>query len=180
MRTVRISRSTGVLTAAALAAVLSTTAFAPSAPSGAPVAACTDTTVELTTTLYENDSAQHMLLTATNTGDETCALYAYPLVIFYDRDDYIGPLESAMEDVTIAPGDEAYAGLLLFRIDAPTDAVPSMSVLLQGRTAEDDPAAPPIEVPMPGGFVNIDDNPLVTYWNTSRESVEDHLFPDNA
>ncbi len=179
MGTARNKWKTYTSGAAVVAAVLSTTAFSPNGGTHTvktPTVACTEANTKLTTTLYPHDSAQHMLLTATNTGNRACTLFRYPLIIFPDRDGWAGPLESAMKDVTIAPGKKAYAGMLLFRVDAPTDAVKSMSVSLQGRVPNEDPDSLPIEVPMPGGFVNIDDNPVVSYWNASKTKAEQYMF----
>lgn len=141
--------------------------------------ACTDANISIATTLYAHDSVRHLLLTATNTGDKECTLYRYPVVGFGSgHEDPIGPMESEMKDVAIGPGQKAYAGMLLFRTGAPTDAVETMTVSLQGRVSNADPDSGPIEVPLPDdtSFLNIDDNPLVSYWNVSREKAEGYMF----
>ncbi|MEV6107958.1 DUF4232 domain-containing protein [Streptomyces sp. NPDC051940] len=142
-------------------------------------AACAAGDVSVSATLYPHDEARHMLLTVTNTGDRKCTLYRYPIVRFDSgREDQVGPLESAMDDVTIAPGAKAYAGMLLFRIGAPTDAVETVTVSLQGPVSNEDPDSAPVKVTLPdeAPFLNIDDNPGVSYWNASREKAEDYMF----
>ena len=146
---------------------------------GTVTAACSDANISIATTLYAHDSARHLLLTATNTGDKECTLYRYPVVGFGSgHEGPIGPMESEMKDAAIAPGQKAYAGMLLFRTGAPTDAVETMTVSLQGRVSNADPDSGPIEVPLPDdtSFLNIDDNPLVSYWNVSREKAEGYMF----
>ncbi|MEH0579256.1 MULTISPECIES: DUF4232 domain-containing protein [Streptomyces] len=142
-------------------------------------AACTDANISIATTLYAHDSVRHLLLTATNTGGKKCALYRYPIVRFGDgREEQVGPMESEMKGATIGPGEKAYAGMLLFRVGAPTEAVETMTVSLQGRVSNADADSGPIEVPLPdeADFLNIDDNPLVSYWNVSREKSENYMF----
>jgi hypothetical protein len=68
--------------------------------------------------------------------------------------------------------------MLLFRTGAPTDAVETMTVRLQGRVANSDADGQPIAVPLPdeASFLNIDGNPLVSYWNASRKTAESYMF----
>ncbi|MFI5566805.1 DUF4232 domain-containing protein [Streptomyces sp. NPDC051740] len=137
--------------------------------------ACSDADLSITTAVYPRDEVRHLLLTSTNTGDEECALFRHPVVRFDGGpEDQVGPMESEMQDPVIAPGGKAYAGMLLFRIGAQTDAVETMTVTLQGG-AED---TEPIEAPLPDGttFLDIDDNPLVTCWNADRETTEKTMF----
>ncbi len=83
-----------------------------------------------------------------------------------------------MRGATIGPGGKAYAGMLLFRIGAPTEAVEKVTVGLQGGVFDADADSGPIEAPLPGDapFLNIDDNPLVSYWNVSRDKAEEYMF----
>ncbi|SEP77587.1 Protein of unknown function [Streptomyces sp. yr375] len=207
MRAARKNWKTYALGASALAALLSTTACEPdgwsnstgtapsailsatasTAPGGtgdsgsgeSVTAACTDANISIATTAYAHDSVRHLLLTATNTGDRTCTLYRYPIVRFDNGgEDQVGPMESEMKGATIGPGKKAYAGMLLFRTGAPTEAVKTMTVSLQGRVSNADPDSGPIDVHLPDEtpFLNIDDNPLVSYWNVSRETTEKYMF----
>ncbi|MFJ1805146.1 MULTISPECIES: DUF4232 domain-containing protein [unclassified Streptomyces] len=146
---------------------------------GESATACSDANISVATTLYPHDSVRHLLLTATNTGDKECTLYRYPIVRFDNgREDQVGPMESEMKAVKIGPGRKAYAGMLLFRTGAQTEAVEKMTVSLQGRVSNADPDSGPIEVPLPdeANFLNIDDNPAVSYWNVSREKAENYMF----
>lgn len=141
--------------------------------------ACSDANISVATTIYPHDSVRHLLLTATNTGDKECTLYRYPIVRFDNgREDQVSPMESEMKAVKIGPGKKAYAGMLLFRTGAPTKAVETMTVSLQGRVSNADPDSGPIEVPLPdeANFLNIDDNPAVSYWNVSRKEAENYMF----
>ncbi|UUU35832.1 DUF4232 domain-containing protein [Streptomyces sp. CA-210063] len=146
---------------------------------GESATACSGANISVATTVYPHDSVRHLLLTATNTGDKECTLYRYPIVRFDNgREDQVGPMESEMKAVKIGPGKKAYAGMLLFRTGAPTEAVETMTVSLQGRISNADPDSGPIEVPLPdeANFLNIDDNPAVSYWNVSREKAENYMF----
>ncbi|WP_371657467.1 DUF4232 domain-containing protein [Streptomyces sp. NBC_00280] len=141
--------------------------------------ACGEATISIATTLYPHDSVRHLLLTATNTGSKECTLYRYPIVRFDNgSEDQVGPMESEMKDVRLGPGKRAYAGMLLFRTGAPTEAVETMTVSLQGRVSNADPDSGPIQVPLPdeANFLNIDGNPAVSYWNVSREKAESYMF----
>ncbi|MFI6929582.1 DUF4232 domain-containing protein [Streptomyces sp. NPDC050287] len=142
-------------------------------------AACAPANISIATTAYAHDSVRHLLLTATNTGDKECALYRYPTVRFDNgRVDQVGPMESEMKGATIGPGKKAYAGMLLFRTGARTDVVETMTVSLAGRVSNVDADSRPIDVPLPDEtpFLNIDDDPLVSYWNISRKTVENNMF----
>ncbi|WP_327692672.1 DUF4232 domain-containing protein [Streptomyces sp. NBC_00459] len=141
--------------------------------------ACGESNISIAATIYPHDSVRHLLLTATNTGSKECTLYRYPIVRFDNgREDQVGPMESEMKEVRIGPGKRAYAGMLLFRTGAPTEAVETMAVSLQGRVSNADPDSGPIQVPLPdeADFLNIDDNPAVSYWNISREKAESYMF----
>ncbi|WP_405823559.1 DUF4232 domain-containing protein [Streptomyces sp. NBC_01390] len=159
------------------AATISTSTTATAAVTA--TATCTEANISIATTLYAHDSARHLLLTATNTGGKKCALYRYPVVRFDEGGvDQVGPMESEMKTVMIGPGEKAYAGMLLFREGVPTEAVERVTVSLQGRVSNADPDSAPIKAPLPAEatFLNIDDNPLVTYWNASRQKAEKYMF----
>ena len=148
-------------------------------PTATATATCGAADISVATTLYAHDSARHLLLTATNTGDKACVLYRYPVVRFDNGGvDQVGPMESEMKPVTVRPGERAYAGMLLFRTGVPTEAVETVTVSLQGRVSNADPDSAPIKAPLPAeaDFLNIDDNPLVSYWNAGRKTAESYMF----
>ncbi|MFG2617139.1 DUF4232 domain-containing protein [Streptomyces sp. NPDC048507] len=155
----------------------------PSAPAlqpGTPGAAasCTAANIAITTTSYRQDSDKHLLLTATNTGDEPCTLYLYPTVrLGGDARDPVGPLESDRHAVaTLAPHGKAYAGLRLYRVGEQLDVVTSLSVGFRDRDNGSD-AGKPVRVPLTRpDFLNIGPTPGVTYWNTDLRVVEKYLL----
>ncbi|MFF9198367.1 DUF4232 domain-containing protein [Streptomyces sp. NPDC014779] len=130
---------------------------------GVPGTPCTDDTFTITASTSPHDSLQHILLTATNTGDKPCVLGGYPAVVFEDATHQATVMPSQLEEFLVAPGKKAYAGVRLFRVDRPTTAVKKMGVSLSPDGYEQN-------VPLPGGagFVNIDDDPKVTYWTASE------------
>ena len=142
---------------------------------GTAPATCAEAGISITATVRPRDEVRHLLLTATDTGDEECALFRYPVVRFDGGpEDRVRPMGSGMRNPVIAPGGKAYAGMLLFRIGTPTGAVESMTVTLQGG-AED---TEPVEAPLPDGATSltIDDNPLVTHWSADRGTTEQTVF----
>ncbi|MFB6839080.1 DUF4232 domain-containing protein [Streptomyces sp. NPDC056361] len=130
---------------------------------GVPGTPCTDDTFTITASTSPHDSLQHVLLTATNTGDKACVLGGYPAVVFEDATHEATVMKSQLEEFLVQPGKKAYAGVRLFRVGAPTTAVKRMGVSLSPEGYEQN-------VPLPGGvgFVNIDDDPEVTYWTGSE------------
>ncbi|MFF0740732.1 DUF4232 domain-containing protein [Streptomyces sp. NPDC004111] len=139
--------------------------------------ACTHRDVRITSTMYPRDEVQHLLLTATNTGDKPCTLYAYPNVVLNTVARDVGPMESTPRaTATIGPKQKGYAGLFLFRGGDPTDNVSAASIELVSADSST-PSGDGIDFPMPdGGFVNVGPNPAVTYWNLDRRAVEKFLF----
>ncbi|MFF8716564.1 DUF4232 domain-containing protein [Streptomyces sp. NPDC015184] len=131
---------------------------------GVPGSPCTDDSFTITASTSPHDSLQHILLTATNTGDKACVLGGYPAVVFEDANHQASVMKSQLEEFLVQPGRKAYAGVRLFRTGVPTTAVKKMGVSLSLEGYEQN-------VPLPGGtgFVNIDDDPEVTYWTGSED-----------
>ncbi|MFF8618779.1 DUF4232 domain-containing protein [Streptomyces sp. NPDC015350] len=131
---------------------------------GVPGSPCTDDSFTITASTSPHDSLQHILLTATNTGDKACVLGGYPAVVFEDANHQASVMKSRLEEFLVQPGRKAYAGVRLFRTGVPTTAVKKMGVSLSPEGYEQN-------VPLPGGtgFVNIDDDPEVTYWTGSED-----------
>ncbi|MFB7851130.1 DUF4232 domain-containing protein [Streptomyces sp. NPDC056053] len=131
---------------------------------GVPGPLCTDDSFTITASTSPHDSLQHILLTATNTGDKACVLGGYPAVVFEDANHQASVMKSRLEEFLVQPGRKAYAGVRLFRTGVPTTAVKKMGVSLSSEGYEQ-------SVPLPGGtgFVNIDDDPEVTYWTGSED-----------
>ncbi|MER5502270.1 DUF4232 domain-containing protein [Streptomyces sp. NPDC002561] len=131
---------------------------------GVPGPLCTDDSFTITASTSPHDSLQHILLTATNTGDKACVLGGYPAVVFEDANHQASVMKSQLEEFLVQPGRKAYAGVRLFRTGMPTTEVKKMGVSLSSEGYEQN-------VPLPGGtgFVNIDDDPEVTYWTGSED-----------
>ncbi|GHB08053.1 DUF4232 domain-containing protein [Streptomyces termitum] len=132
---------------------------------GVPGTPCTDDTFTITASSSPHDSLQHLLLTATHTGDEPCVLGGYPAVTFGDARHRTSLMPSQLEEFLVRPGGKAYAGVRLFRTGAPTDAVEKMGVSLSPEGYEQD-----VALPAGAPFLNVDAAPEVTYW-TGSESL---------
>ncbi|MGW1013657.1 DUF4232 domain-containing protein [Streptomyces termitum] len=132
---------------------------------GVPGTPCTDDTFTITASSSPHDSLQHLLLTATHTGDKPCVLGGYPAVTFEDARHQASLMPSQLEEFLVRPGGKAYAGVRLFRTGAPTDAVEKMGVSLSPEGYEQD-----VALPAGAPFLNIDAAPKVTYW-TGSESL---------
>ncbi|MCX2182735.1 DUF4232 domain-containing protein [Streptomyces sp. SKN60] len=130
---------------------------------GVPGPPCTDDSFTITASTSPHDSLQHILLTATNTSDKACVLGGHPAAVFEDAHHQASVMKSQLEEFLVQPGKKAYAGVRLFRTGAPTTAVKKMGVSLSPEGYEQN-------VPLPGGmgFVNIDNDPKVTYWTGSE------------
>ncbi|MEU5986080.1 DUF4232 domain-containing protein [Streptomyces sp. NPDC047434] len=167
----------------------------PASPSGSPEAggsgtpggtgqaaapACADPDLSITTSFWQRDSGQHLLITATNAGGRTCTLYHYPYVGFGENADTpIGPMESKPRAIaTIKPKQKAYAGVRLFRAGERTVTVESFALGYQDRALGSNRDVASLDIAVSGevDFLNVGPNPLVTYWNTDRGAIEDFLF----
>ncbi|MFD8823064.1 DUF4232 domain-containing protein [Streptomyces sp. NPDC059605] len=131
---------------------------------GVPGSPCTDDSFTITASTSPHDSLQHILLTATNTSSKACVLGGYPAVVFENANHQASLMKSQLEEFLVRPGKKAYAGVRLFRPDVPTTAVKKMGVSISLEGYEQN-------VPLPGGagFVNIDNDPKVTYWTGSED-----------
>lgn len=125
----------------------------------------------------DSEDARHLLLTVQNTGGKKCDLYRYPLVRLgagrttaRDR----GERPEPGVPVTLAPGEEAYAGLL---VNGPMDEYEAKSITLglQGRKAGSS-VGRPIDVPMPVETLYANDFQRVTYWTTAPGFALDFIM----
>jgi hypothetical protein len=117
----------------------------------------------------------HMLITVENTGSKPCDLTYYPVLRF----DEMQWVPQAVEDskpqavVGIAPGESAYAGVLLASADGSGDGgttARKLTVGFQGTTPNSSggPAATP---PLPAKGVYYDSTLAVTYWQQSMDDA---------
>jgi hypothetical protein len=116
-----------------------------------------------------------MLITVKNTGSRPCDLTYYPVLRF----DEMQWVPRAVEDskpqavVGIAPGESAYAGVLLASADGSGDGgttARKLTVGFQGMTPNSSggPAATPS---LPAKGVYYDSTLAVTYWQQSMDDA---------
>ncbi|MBL1107000.1 DUF4232 domain-containing protein [Streptomyces sp. 5-8] len=144
------------------------------------VAPCSQEVLGVSATKEPADSedARHLLLTVQNAGDKKCNLYRYPLVRLGAGKNTARVIEESDPNpgvpVTLAPGEEAYAGLL---VNGPMDEYEAKSITLslQGRKPGSS-AGKPIDVPMPVETLYANDFQRVTYWTTAPGFALDFIM----
>ncbi|CAL9296864.1 DUF4232 domain-containing protein [Streptomyces sp. R02] len=117
----------------------------------------------------------HMLITVENTGSQNCDLTYYPVLRFDEMQWVPQPVEDSKPQavVTLAPGESAYAGVLLSAADGSGSGGATgkkLTVGFQGRTPNSDggPAAIPA---LPAKGVYYDSSLTVTYWQSSMDDA---------
>ncbi|MEV5254411.1 DUF4232 domain-containing protein [Streptomyces werraensis] len=117
----------------------------------------------------------HMLITVKNTGSKNCDLTYYPVLRFDEMQWVPQPVEESKPQavVTLAPGESAYAGVLLSAADGSGSGGATgkkLAVGFQGRTPNSDggPAAIPS---LPAEGVYYDSSLTVTYWQYSMDDA---------
>lgn len=114
----------------------------------------------------------HMLITVKNSGSQTCDLTYYPVLRFDEMQWVPQPIEASKPQavVTLAPGETAYAGVLLSAADGSGDGgatAHKLTVAFQGYTPNSDGG--PSAIPgLPADGVYYDSSMAVTYWQQSR------------
>ncbi|MFF3378642.1 DUF4232 domain-containing protein [Streptomyces sp. NPDC002680] len=144
------------------------------------VAACSQEVLGVSAVKEPADSedARHLLLTVQNTGGKKCNVYRYPLVRLGAGRTTARVIEESDPNpgvpVTLAPGEEAYAGLL---VNGPMDEYEAKSITLglQGRKAGSS-VGKPIDVPMPVETLYANDFQRVTYWTTAPGFALDFIM----
>lgn len=144
------------------------------------VPACSQKDLGVSATKEPADStdARHLLLTVQNAGDQRCNVYRYPLVRLGAGRTTAPVIEDSApmpgEPVTLAPGQEAYAALL---VNGPMDEYEAKSITLslQGRKPGST-AGMPIDVPMPVETLYANDGQRVTYWTTAPGYALDFIM----
>lgn len=147
-----------------------------------PVAACTaeDLAVSAVKEPADSKEARHLVITVQNAGDEKCSLYHYPLVrLGADAQTTVPVIEDSNLDpgtpVPIAPGEEAYAALLVSGGARDEYEAKSITLRLQGSKLGSN-ASKPLDVPMPVATLYADDGQLVTYWTTASGAALDFIM----
>ncbi|MBZ3906740.1 DUF4232 domain-containing protein [Streptomyces griseiscabiei] len=148
--------------------------------SGGAVAACSQKVLGVSSSKEPADSvdARHLLLTVQNTGTKKCDLYRYPLVRLGDGRNTARVIKESDPHpgvpVTLGPGEEAYAALL---VNGPMDEYEAKSITLSLQGREPGSAAGrPIDVPMPVETLYANDFQRVTYWTTAPGFALDFIM----
>ncbi|GGW62161.1 hypothetical protein GCM10010503_44260 [Streptomyces lucensis JCM 4490] len=146
------------------------------------VAACSQEVLGVSATKEPADSrdARHLLITVQNAGDKACNLYRYPRVrLGADARTTVPVIKESDPNpgvpVTLAPGEEAYAALLVAGGARDEYEAKSITLGLQGRKPGSS-AGKPIDVPMPVDTLYADDGQLVTYWTTAPGFALDFIM----
>ncbi|WP_331453085.1 DUF4232 domain-containing protein [Streptomyces sp. SS162] len=135
---------------------------------------CTSANTRVTVT-RPSRPINHLLITAQNTGSRTCLAYAAPLLRFDDEQAAPGFVEGSRPQavVTLAPGEAAYASVILSGERAPEEAngrvTKRLGVLFAARDASGSVGAP-ATVKLPAGTYKTDDV-AVTYWQSSLDDA---------
>ncbi|GAA3884877.1 DUF4232 domain-containing protein [Streptomyces sedi] len=145
-----------------------------SAEEAAEIPPCAEDGTEVRITPVERP-INYMLLTMTNTGDETCAAYYAPHLKLGEDAQAVTPrIEDTKPQsvVVLDPGQVAYAGLMTS--DASGDSgeghtIDSLGVTLADR--EDQPLGGLIDAPLPDGELYVDSAAQVTYWQSSLDNA---------
>ncbi|MBK3624541.1 DUF4232 domain-containing protein [Streptomyces sp. MBT49] len=146
------------------------------------VAACSQEALGVSAVKEPADSkeARHLLLIVQNAGDKKCNLYRHPLLrLGADARTTVPVIEESDPNpgvpVTLAPGEEAYAAVLVGGGARDEYEAKSMTLGLQGRQPGSH-VGRPIDVPMPAPTLYADDGQLVTYWTTASGFALDFIM----
>ncbi|MCF3122355.1 DUF4232 domain-containing protein [Streptomyces arenae] len=146
------------------------------------VAACTEDVLSVSATKEPADSkdARHLLITVQNAGEKKCDLYRYPyLQLGTDAQSTVPVIKDSDPDpgkpVTIAPGEEAHAALLVSGGGRDEYEATTISLSLQGSKPGTQ-SSEPIDVPLPVDTLYADDGQLVTYWTTASGMALDFIM----
>ncbi|MGW2785019.1 DUF4232 domain-containing protein [Streptomyces populi] len=133
------------------------------------IPACTQR--ELGVSAVKERDFRHLLLTVQNASDKKCNLYGYPTVTLGADAQFTTPVikdsnGTPGEPVTLDPGREAYAALLVSSGNTGEYEAKSITLNLQGSKPGSSVGSP-IDVPMPTSALYADNKQLVTYWTTA-------------
>ncbi|MFD7096977.1 DUF4232 domain-containing protein [Streptomyces xanthophaeus] len=137
----------------------------------------TDVKVEWAVPPAKDDSK--LLLVVTNTGTEPCKLRSHPVLRLEDgQGRVVGVFKNSgpRTEVTLAPGKEAYAGLLLRQSNKDVSTLVKNMALAPHGQRPDTNTGEGVLLEMPKGGVYVDDKARVTYWNSSSEAAVSPLF----
>ncbi|GAA3495875.1 hypothetical protein GCM10019016_029760 [Streptomyces prasinosporus] len=148
---------------------------------GGSVAACTQEDLAVSSEKARGDSEEnrHLLLVVQNAGDKACDLYHGPYVKIGDARGTTPLVEDGDPDpevpaLTLAPGEEAYAALLVSGGHMDEYEAHGVSLTLQGPEPGT-VASGPIDVPLPVDTLYADDGQRVTHWTTASGGAPDFI-----
>ncbi|WP_405623525.1 DUF4232 domain-containing protein [Streptomyces sp. NBC_00076] len=137
----------------------------------------TDVKVEWAVPPTKDDSK--LLLIVTNTSTKPCKLRTYPVLRLEDgHGQLVGVFKNSkpQTEVTLTPGKEAYAGLLLRQSTNDVSTLVKNMALAPHGQSPDNNTGEGVLLEMPKGGVRVDDKARVTYWNDSSEAAVSPLF----
>ncbi|MFB7553241.1 DUF4232 domain-containing protein [Streptomyces sp. NPDC056154] len=122
-----------------------------------------------------NRPVNHMLLTVTNTGSNTCYLHSYPAVRFGEAQSVPPVIEDSKPQavVTLKPGESGYASVNLSATDGSGSnghTEKSLVVYFHGRSGNESVGAG-AHPSLPAKGVYVDDSLKVTYWQQSMDDA---------
>ncbi|MFB6482089.1 DUF4232 domain-containing protein [Streptomyces virginiae] len=144
------------------------TSAAPSAPSGAGERVLCNGSTTRVTAQPVSRPLNHMLITVKNIGSKTCDLTYHP-VLRFDEMQWVPaarPETRPQAVVSLAPGEEGYAGVLLSAADGSGEGGTTghrLTIAFQGRTPLSDGGASATP-DLPAAGVAYDSSLTVTYW----------------
>ncbi|MFJ8085755.1 DUF4232 domain-containing protein [Streptomyces sp. NPDC096205] len=143
------------------------------------VAACAGSEVSFAASSEDaaGEETRHLLLTLTNAGDRKCTVHHYPQVrVGAHAKEPVKVIEDSdpEELITLAPGEEAHAALLVNGGGMDTYETRTVTLRLQGAELDGTPGEP-VEVGLPG-VAAFDDGARVTYWTTASGYALDFIM----
>ncbi|MEV6480790.1 DUF4232 domain-containing protein [Streptomyces sp. NPDC051576] len=117
----------------------------------------------------------HILLTVTNTGSESCFLYGYPAVRFGEAQAVPPAIDASRPQavVTLEPGQSGYASVILSAADGSSSnghTAKSLTVSFYGPSLSGSVGAA-ARPSLPAKGVHVDDSLKVTYWQQSMDDA---------
>ncbi|WP_327368372.1 DUF4232 domain-containing protein [Streptomyces sp. NBC_01217] len=148
---------------------------APKAPASSGKAVTCEGSNTKTVAAPLNRPVNHMLLTVTNTGSNTCYLYGYPAVRFGEAQSVPPVIEDSQPQavVTLKPGESGYASVNLSAADGSGShgrTEKSLVVYFHGRSGNESVGAG-AHPSLPAKGLYIDDSLKVTYWQQSMDDA---------
>ncbi|WP_327319144.1 DUF4232 domain-containing protein [Streptomyces sp. NBC_01235] len=125
----------------------------------------------------QGEPVRHLLLTVQNAGDKKCNVYHYPYVKIGNAQAPTPVIKDSDPKAlaTLAPGEEAYAALLVAGGARDEYEAKSITLTLHGSKLGSKAGAP-VDVPMPVDKLYADDGQLVTYWTTASGYALDFIM----